>query len=69
LRSKKVTSGSAKKYQSGGMVTAEPQPVQPGFGVGQPSGAMGVAAPGSKLLPGQNPNIRVGYKRGGKACK
>jgi hypothetical protein len=68
LRNKKVTGGVAKK-NTGGLVTAAPQPTQPGIGMGQPSGAMGVAAPGAQPLPGHNPNIRVGYKHGGKAGK
>ena len=51
------------------MVTAAPQPEQPGMGVGQPTGPMGMAAPGAKPLPGQQPNIRIGYRSGGKIKK
>lgn len=49
------------KMQTGGFVETEP-----GQGLGQPSGPMGVAAPNSKMLPGSHPPNRIGYKNGKK---
>ena len=53
---------SVAKFQVGGPVNSAvpPQP-QPGFGQANPSGAMGVAAPGTAYQPGRGPNLRVGY--------
>lgn len=51
----------AKKMQAGGLTSAVPAPEQPGIGAAAPSGAMGVAAPGEKHMPGKGPNLRVGY--------
>lgn len=47
--------------QAGGLTSAVPAPEQPGIGAAAPSGAMGVAAPGEKHMPGKGPNLRVGY--------
>ena len=45
------------KMQAGGAV---------GMGLAQPSGPMGVAAPGEQTPPGREVGPRVGYKRGGQ---
>jgi len=47
--------------QAGGLTSAVPPAPQPGFGQANPSGAMGVAAPGASFQPGRGPNLRVGY--------
>jgi hypothetical protein len=48
------------KMQAGGSV---------GMGYAQPSGPMGIAAPGEKELPSREMGPRVGYKRGGQTKK
>lgn len=53
--------GKVKKMQAGGLTSAVPPAAQPGFGQANPSGAMGVAAPGTAFQPGRGPNLRVGY--------
>ena len=45
------------KMQAGGQV---------GMGYAQPSGPMGIAAPGENPPPGREMGPRIGYKRGGK---
>ena len=45
------------KMQAGGQV---------GMGYAQPSGPMGIAAPGENPPPGRETGPRIGYKRGGK---
>ena len=45
------------KMQAGGGV---------GLGLAQPSGPMGVAAPGEQSPPGREMGPRIGYKCGGK---
>jgi hypothetical protein len=47
--------------QMGGLTSAVPPLPQPGIGAAAPSGAMGVAAPGTAHQPGRGPNLRVGY--------
>lgn len=51
----------AKKMQAGGLTSAVPVQQQLGIGAASPSGAMGVAAPGEKYMPGKGPNVRIGY--------
>ena len=48
------------KMQAGGQV---------GMGYAQPSGPMGIAAPGENPPPGREMGPRVGYKRGGQTKK
>lgn len=65
------TGGKVKRYQAGGKAAMGPmgQAKTSPLGVGQPSGAMGVAAPGRKFQPGRTPEPRVGYCGGGMAKK
>lgn len=45
------------KMQTGGTV---------GMGAAQPSGPMGITAPGESYHPSREPETRVGYKKGKK---
>lgn len=65
------TGGKVKRYEAGSKVTKEPmEPTTSSpLGSAQPSGAMGVAAPGRKYQPGRSPEPRVGYCGGGTAKK
>jgi hypothetical protein len=48
------------KMQAGGLV---------GMGQSQPSGPMGVIAPGDQYQPSRAPQARIGYKSGKKVKK
>lgn len=48
------------KMQTGGGI---------GMGYAQPSGPMGIAAPGANPPPGREMGPRIGYKAGGKTKK
>lgn len=66
------TGGKVKRYQAGGKTTPAgglAQAKSAPLGSAQPSGAMGVAAPGRKFQPGRSPEPRVGYCGGGMAKK